>query len=157
MLFLALAFTAASPLLFKHSLMLACLFCVKTVIHVCFAFAVTVGSYGLALLAMVETYSHGQPLAEALYGFGFALATLLAVCGGTMVAPRWLARIFLPVAGGFAAMFPIWLYLQSGLAGNWRAAFLWYLAGSVAGSIGAVRLISRSGGPDRVTFGSRIA
>ena len=141
--FLVLAFTAASPLIFQHPLTIACLFWVKTIIHVSLAFVVTVGSYGFALLAMVDTYSNSQPFADALYGFAFALATLLAVCGGTMVAPRWLARIFIPVAGGSAAMFPAWLYLHHGLAGDWRSAFLWYLAASLAGAIAAMRLIAQ--------------
>lgn len=141
MLFLAFAFNV-SPLVFKHRLVLTCLFCVKTLICVSFAVLVTVVSYGLTLLSVMMTYRYGQPLADALYAFAFALATFLAVCAGTIVMPRWLVWGFVPAAGGFAAMFPMCLFLRHGLSGDWRADFIVYLVSSLAGAAAATRVIS---------------
>ena len=154
---LLFAFTVAGPLILQHRLVVACLVCVRTIIHLLFATLVTVGIYGLVLLTMVDIYPNGQPLADVLYGFGFALATMLAVCGGTMAAPRRLARRSTPAASGLAAMFPVWLYLHNGLGGDGRAVFLWYLAGSLAGSIMAMRLLARASAPHWTPLGARIA
>jgi hypothetical protein len=154
MLLLAFAFTV-SPLVFEHRLVLALVFCVKTIAHVSFAVLVAVVSYGLTLLAVVTSYRYGQPSADILYSFGFGLATFLAVCTGSIVMPRWLSWHFVPAAVGFSAVFPISLFLRHGISGDWRGGFLWYLAGSLAGSLGAVRLIYLGRSDQRVRATTR--
>jgi hypothetical protein len=156
MLLLAFAFTASRPI-FGHRLMRACIFCLRTIVHLFFALVVVAGSYGLALLAIVDNYTGAQPMADVVYGIGFAGATFVAVFGGTMVAPRWLAGKFMLAAGASTAMFPFGLYLHYGLVGDWRPVFLWYLSGSLAGSVAAMRLMSRASGNGCVHASRRIA
>ena len=152
MLFLAFAFSTSS-IIFEYKLVLACGFAARTIVHLLFALIVTVGSYGLALLAMVKSYASGLPLADALYGVGFACATLLSVGAGTLVAPRRFTRGFAAAAAGLTAIFPAGLFFDHGLAGDWRPVFLWYLAGSLAGSVGAMRLLSRTAEHHRTPAG----
>lgn len=153
MLFLAFAFVI-SPLIFENKLVCACLFGARTIAHLLVALILAIWSFGLVLQAMVNAYAFALPLAEVLYGIGFACATFLSVCVGSMVAPRWLTRGFAVAAAGLAAMFPAGLFLQHGLAGDWRPVFLWYLAGSLAGSVSAVRLVSRTAGHQTALAGA---
>jgi len=143
MLPIVFAFSATSPFIRQHRITIACGSCIRTLLQVVLATVVTAGIYGLALLAQVTLYAQGVPMADLWYCLAFALATLLAVCGGSLVSPPWFGRLFAPAAGAAAAFFPAYLYVHHGLTGEWRAIFLWYVAGSVAGSFAAAKLVSQ--------------
>jgi uncharacterized membrane protein YfcA len=86
-----------------------------------------------------------------LYGIGLALAALLAVCAGTLVSPAKLSGLTLSGISAFAVLLPIELYLHWVSAGTWWGVGLWYLAGSIAGSVMATKLLSRIRNEPRIS------
>jgi hypothetical protein len=144
MLHIMIVFSAVSPLVLENRMVLALRSLTWTTFRLALTFTVAAIVYFATLLALVEIYSLDQPLGEAVYGIGFMIATFLALLGGTLVSPARLAKIIIPGICTLAVIFPIGLYLYYGLTGSWRAIYLLYLIGSIAGGYGVTRLTSRN-------------
>jgi hypothetical protein len=143
MLQIALALGSASPLVLEHRIVAAFRSWVRLTVRLALAFVVAATVYGTVLLAMIESYPSRWPLASVLYGIGLALASLLAVCAGTLVSPAKLSGFTLSGISAFAVLLPIELYMHWVAAGVWWGVGLWYLASSIAGSVMATKLLSR--------------
>jgi hypothetical protein len=141
MLHIATMLGVASPFVLEHRLIIVLRSWTATVWRLVLAFGIAVALYGLMLLAITETYQPSGPMATVLYGFGLALAALLAICGGTLASPARLARITFLGTSGLAVLLPVGLYVQMAASGAWRAGYLWYLIGGVAGSVAAMKLL----------------
>ena len=131
----------ASPLLLEQRVVLAFRFWLRTALHLALAFGIAAMVYGLILLAITETYPPGGSLATVFYGFGLALAGLLAICGATLIAPERLGRVTFMGTGGLAVLLPLGLYVQMAVSGDVRMGYLLYLLGGFAGTIAAMRLM----------------
>lgn len=148
MLCIALGLQAARSLLGQYKLISVGGRWLRSGLQLGLATAVTARIYGLALLAVVTGYDRAEALGDVVYGCGFGLATLLAVCAGTLVAPAWAGRDFAPAAVSAGAMVPAYGYLHAAFAGGvWRPVLLWYLGTSLAGGFAAARLLGQGGRP----------
>jgi hypothetical protein len=141
MLHIATLLGIASRLLLDQRLVVVFRSQARMALHLSLAFGIAAGMYGLILLAITETYPPSGSMAPMLYGIGLAVAALLAICGGTLAAPDRLATVTCRGASTLAFLLPLGLYVQMAVGGEPHAGSLWYLAGGVAGSIGAMRLM----------------
>ncbi len=131
----------AGPFVLDHRVALAFRFWLRTVLHLALALGIAAMVYGLILLAIIETYPPSGSLATVLYGFGLGLAGLLAICGGTLIAPERLAKVTFMATAGLAVLLPLGLYVQMAASGDVRVGYLLYLVGGFAGTIVAMRLM----------------
>jgi hypothetical protein len=142
MLHIAVMFSAISPIVFEHRAAQAIRLWVTTGFRLAIGFAVATLVYFGVLLAFVTAYKLSQPIGAAAYGVGFAVATLLAVIAGTQVSPARLTRIIIQGVCALGILFPLGVTLYFGMMGAWKAIYLLYLAGAVAGGYGVARLTS---------------
>ena len=152
MLQIVIALSAASPIVLEHRLVLRFRFWARTIFRLALAFVVAALVYFAFLLALVEAYPLGQPLGILVYGASFALATLLSVVAGILVSPGRLSAIIVQGGCMLAILFPLGLYFYFGIAGAWRATYLIYLMGSIAGGYGVAWLTSRTQRSEPVIF-----
>ncbi len=143
MLHIATMLGVVSPFVLEHRLINVLRSWAVTALHLALAFGVAAALYGLTLLAVTETYQPRGPMAAVLYGFGLALAGLLAICGGTLLSPARLAKVTFLGTSVLAVLLPVGLYVQMAVSGGWRPGYLWYLIGGVSGSVAAMKLLPR--------------
>jgi hypothetical protein len=142
MLHIMIALGAASPLLLESRVVIAVRFWIRAVFHLALALTVAVLIYFALLLALVQTYPIDRPSSTIVYGCSFAITTIVAAAAGTLVSPAPFLRFVTPAICALAVMFPIGLYIYFGMTGAWRATYLLYITGSIAGACGVTRLSS---------------
>ena len=140
MLHVTVMLSAISPIVFEHRLALAVRLWVATGFRLVLGFAVAGTVYFAVLLAFVAAHKLNQPMGAVAYGIGFAVATLLAVIAGTLVSPVRLSKIIIQGVCALAILFPLGVCAYFGMTGTWKATYLLYLAGSIAGGYGVAYL-----------------
>jgi hypothetical protein len=145
MLQIVIALSAASPIVLKHRLVITVRHWAATAFRLILGLTVAVTAYFAVIWTLVKSFPLGHPSAVPVYGAGFAAATLLAVIAGTLVSPTRLSRIIIQTVCVLAALFPGGLYFYFGAGGEWRAIYLLYLTGSVAGGSVVARLTTWTG------------
>lgn len=141
MLHFATILGIASPLVLEHRFTLVFRLWVRTALHLALAFGIATLVYGLILGAITEAYRPSAPMATMVYGFGLALAGLVAICGGTLAAPDRCARFTFLASNGLAVLFPLGLYVHMAVAGELQTGCIWYLVGGFGGSVAATKLM----------------
>jgi len=109
---------AASPFVLERRFVIVLRHWALTILHLALAFGIAVTLYGLILLAITETYRPGGHLAPVVYGFGLALAALVAISAGTLVSPSRFAKVTFFATSGLAVLLPAALYAQMVRAAN---------------------------------------
>jgi vacuolar-type H+-ATPase subunit I/STV1 len=141
MLHIATMFGIASRLVLEHRFTLVFRLWIRTALHLALAFGIAIMVYGLILGAVTEAYRPSGPMATMVYGFGLALAGLVAICAGTLAAPDRCARFTFLAINGLAVLFPLGVYAHMALAGELQAGQIWYLIGGFGGSVAAAKLM----------------
>jgi general stress protein CsbA len=145
MLQIVVALNAVSPVVLKHRLVITFRHWAATILRLALGLAVAAMVYFAVIWGLVKAYPPGSLLGLLVYGAGFAAATLVAVIAGTLVSPARLSRIIIQSVCVLASLFPAGLYFYFGATGEWRAIYLLYLTGSVAGGYMVARLTTWAG------------
>jgi hypothetical protein len=136
MLPIAIALSAASPIVLEHRVVIVCRFWISAVVRLGLSLALATLVYFAVLFALIESYKITEPMSLPIYVIGFAVATLVSIMAAASVSPARLCRIVTPCTCGMAILFPVSLYVMFGLAGSWRGIYLFYLIGTIAGGYG---------------------